>query len=73
MLDEKMLYYKKINVSTHTEGERWKDIDRQTDKQIDRPAIAVETIWALSFNGAHFDNNSVKLDCKPPFIIRNII
>lgn len=40
MLDGKMLYYKKVNVSTYTEGERWKDIDRQTD----RPAIAVETI-----------------------------
>lgn len=31
MLDGKMLYYKKVNVSTYTEGERWKDIDRQTD------------------------------------------
>lgn len=40
MLDGKILYYKKVNVSTHTEGERWKDRDRQTD----RPDIAVETI-----------------------------
>lgn len=40
MIDGKMLYYKKVNVSTHTKGERWKNIDRQTD----RPAIAVETI-----------------------------
>lgn len=31
MLDGKMLYYKKVNVGTYTEGERWKDIDRQTD------------------------------------------
>lgn len=38
MLDEKMLYYKKVNVSTYTEGE----IERH--RQTDRPAIAVETI-----------------------------
>lgn len=44
--------------------------EMETDRQTDKPAIAVETIWALSFSGAHFDNNSVKLDCKPPFIIK---
>lgn len=40
MLDGKILYYKKVNVSIYIEGERWKDRDRQ----IDRFDIVVEMI-----------------------------
>lgn len=40
MIDGKMLYYKKVNVSIYIKGERWKDIDRQ----IDRFVIVVEMI-----------------------------